>query len=174
MRTVVLGERPAELEALIDKRRRLGLDHHDEVWDGVYVMAPHAHSDHGIVADELKGQLFRRAKAAGLLPGDSFNVGEPTNFRVPDGGYHRTRPGTLYVPTAAVILEVLSPDDETFAKFDFYAAHGVDELLVADPDTCTVRCWHLVDGAYAEQPASALLDVGMSTLVAEVDWPRPS
>ncbi len=47
MRTVVLGERPPELEALIDKRRRLGLDGHDEVWDGVYVMAPHAHSDHG-------------------------------------------------------------------------------------------------------------------------------
>lgn len=174
MRTVVLGERPPELEALIEKRRRLGLDHDDEVWDGVYVMAPPAHSDHGIVAEELKGQLFRRAKAAGLIPGDSFNVGEPRNFRVPDGGYHWTCPGTLYVPTAAVVLEVLSPDDETFTKFDFYAAHGVDELLVADPGACSVRCWHLRDGAYVEQPASALLDVSMSTLEAEVDWPRES
>lgn len=172
MRTVVLGERPVELEALIEKRRRLGLDGHDEVWDGVYVMAPHAHSDHGIVAEEVKGLLFRRAKAASLLPGDSFNVGEPQNFRVPDGGYHRTRPGTLYVPTAALILEVLSPDDETFTKFDFYAAHGVEEILVADPETRTVRCWHLVDGSYVEQPSSALLDVAMSTLESEIDWPR--
>jgi Uma2 family endonuclease len=172
MRTVVLGERPAELEALIEKRRRLGLDGHDEVWKGVYVMAPHAHSDHGIVADEVKGLLFHRAKTAGLLPGDSFNVGEPADFRVPDGGYHRERPGTLYVQTAAIVLEVLSPDDETFAKFDFYAQHGIDEILVADPDTRTVRCWQLSDGDYVEQGRSLLLDVDMSALVSEVDWPR--
>ena len=172
MRTVVLGERPAELEALIEKRRRLGLDGHDEVWDGVYVMAPHAHSDHGIVEEELRGALFARAKAAGLIPGASFNVGEPDDFRVPDAGYHRERPGTLYVPTAAVILEVLSPDDETFTKFDFYAAHGVEEILVADPVTHSVRCWQLIDGSYFEQPMSRLLDVAMSTLEAEVAWPR--
>jgi Uma2 family endonuclease len=172
MRTVVLGERPAELEALIDKRRRLGLDRHDEVWDGVYVMAPHAHSDHGIVADELKGLLFPRAKAAGLLPGDAFNLGEPQDFRVPDGGYHRARPGTLYVPTAAIVVEVLSPDDETFTKLGFYAAHGVDEVLVADPPARTVRCWHLRDGSYVEKPASGLLDVTMAALEDEIDWPR--
>lgn len=172
MRTVVLGERPAELEALIEKRRRLGLDGHDEVWEGVYVMAPHAHSDHGIVEESLRVALFPRAKAAGLIPGSSFNVGEPDDFRVPDGGYHRERPGTLYVPTAAAVLEVLSPDDETFTKFDFYARHGIDELLVADPDTRTVRCWQLTGSGYVEQPRSALFDVDMATLVAEVDWPR--
>ncbi|MCY7365736.1 MAG: Uma2 family endonuclease [Frankiaceae bacterium] len=172
MRTVVLGERPAELEALIEKRRRLGLDGHDEVWDGVYVMAPHAHSDHGIVEEELRGVLFPRAKAGGLIPGSSFNVGEPDDFRVPDGGYHRTRPGTLYVPTAAMVIEVLSPDDETFAKFDFYARHGIDEILVADPDVRTVRCWQLIDAGYVEQPRSALLDVDMAALEAEVAWPR--
>ncbi len=172
MRTVVLGERPAELEALIEKRRRLGLDGHDEVWDGVYVMAPHAHSDHGIVEEELRLALGPRAKRAGLIPGSSFNVGEPDDFRVPDGGYHRTRPGTLYVPTAAMVLEVLSPDDETFAKFDFYARRGVEEVLVADPDARTVRCWQLSGADYVEQPRSALLDVDMSTLEAEISWPR--
>ncbi len=113
-----------------------------------------------------------RAKAAGLIPGAAFNLDEVEDFRVPDGGYHRQRPGTLYVPTAAVLIEVLSPDDQTFARFDFYAAHGVDELLVADLETRTVRCWHLVDGRYVERPASALLDVEMATLVAELEWPR--
>lgn len=171
MRTVVLGERPPELEALIEKRRRLGQDRHDEVWDGVYVMAPHAHSDHGIVADELKGLIFPRAKSAGLIPGDSFNVGEPKDFRVPDGGYHRSRPGTLYVPTAAIVLEVLSPDDESVTKLGFYAEHGVEEVLIADPQSRTVRCWHLVDGSYVEQRESTLLDVAMSTLESEIDWP---
>ncbi len=98
-------------------------------------------------------------------------MGSPSNFRVPDLGYHRTRPGTLYVETAALLVEVLSPDDQTFAKFGFYAEHRVDELLVADGGTRTVRCWHLTDGRYVEQPRSALLDLGMTTLVAEIDWP---
>lgn len=106
-----------------------------------------------------------------MLPGSCFNLGEPDDFRVPDGGYHRTPPGTLYVATAALLLEVLSPDDQTFAKFDFYARHGVDELIVADPLARTVRCWHLVDGAYAERGGSALLDVTTAQLVAGVDWP---
>jgi hypothetical protein len=34
MRTVVLGPRPPELDALIARRRSLGLDTHDEVWKG--------------------------------------------------------------------------------------------------------------------------------------------
>lgn len=103
--------------------------------------------------------------------GDSFNLGEPTNYRVPDAGWHRANPDRLYVPTAAIVLEVLSPDDQTFAKFDFYAAHGVEELLVADPDTRTVRCWHLQDAGYTEVDRSALLDLTMDTLITEVRWP---
>jgi len=170
VKTIVLGEHK-EVAELIERRRSLGLDGHDEVWDGVYVMAPFAHSNHGVLKSELLHALDPRARRAGLRPGDSFNLGEPENFRVPDAGYHRGVPGTLYVPTAALVLEVLSPDDETFAKFDFYAAHGVDELMVADPEARTIRCWHLVDGAYLEQPRSALLDVEVATLVAEVNWP---
>lgn len=170
MKTIVLGEHK-EVAEFIERRRSLGLDGYDEVWDGVYVMAPFAHSNHGVLKGELLFRLEPRARRAGLRFGDSFNLGEPDNFRVPDVGYHRGVPGTLYVPTAALVLEVLSPDDETFTKFDFYAAHGVDELMVADPDARTVRSWHLVDGGYVEQPRSALLDVEMSSLMAEVDWP---
>jgi hypothetical protein len=31
------------------------------------------------------------------------------------------------VATAAVVVEVVSPDDETCERFGFYAAHGVDD-----------------------------------------------
>jgi len=171
VKTIVLGEHQ-EMTALIERRRSLGLDGYDEVWNGVYVMAPFAHSSHGLIKSRLVYALEPRARRAGLLSGDSFNLGEPSDFRVPDAGYHRGVPGTLYVPTAALVLEVLSPDDETFAKFDFYAEHDVEELIVADPETQSIRCWQLTDGSYVEQPASALLDVEMAALVAEVDWPR--
>jgi Uma2 family endonuclease len=39
----------------------------------------------------------------------------------------------VYLPTAALVLEVVSPGDETWEKLGFYAAHGVEELLIVDP-----------------------------------------
>ena len=170
MRTLVLGDHP-DVEALLDRRQALGLDLRDEVWDGVYVMVPFAHSRHGMIKSDVVYAVERRARAAGLLGGDSFNLGESTDYRVPDAGWHRRSPEQLYVPTAAIVLEVLSPDDETSSKYRFYAAHGVDELLVADPDTRTVRCWSLTAAAYVECAGSALLDLDMTVLAAEVRWP---
>ncbi len=41
--TVVVGERPPELESFLARRCTLGLDGHDEVWEGAYHVAPHAH-----------------------------------------------------------------------------------------------------------------------------------
>ncbi len=49
MTTIVLGPRPPELEAWLERRRRLGLDRRDEVWQGRYVVAPDPHSNHGEV-----------------------------------------------------------------------------------------------------------------------------
>ena len=35
MPTLVMDPAPAEIDALIERRRRLGLDHRDEIWEGV-------------------------------------------------------------------------------------------------------------------------------------------
>lgn len=171
MRTVVRGPRPPELEALLQRRRELGQDGFDEVWDGVLHMAPHAHSDHGILAAAVAHVLWPHAKRAGLIPGDSFNVGEPGDFRVPDGGYHRVRPGTVYVPTAAVVVEVVSPDDESLDKLPFYAARGVGEALLVWPELREVHCWDLTGERPRRVPASRELGVSMSEVAAAVEWP---
>ena len=84
MRTVVLGPRPPELDALIARRRSLGLDTHDEVWKGEYHMAPSAHSSHGWLDQQLAELLGPLARAAGLGGTGPFNLGEPDDFRVPD------------------------------------------------------------------------------------------
>ncbi len=169
MRTVVLGERPVELEELIARRRALGQDGFDEVWEGEYHVAPHAHSDHGLIEHELAALLRPWAKRAGLLGSGAFNLGEPQDYRVPDGGYHRSRPGSLYVSSAPVVLEVVSPDDETFAKFGFYAAHGVREVLVALPEERAVRCYDPSTGELLD--VSRLLGVDLRELSDELDWP---
>lgn len=75
------------------------------------------------------------------------------------------------MPTAAIVVEVVSPHVRAYAKFDFYAGHGVDELLVADPDAKTVRCWHLGGTGYEQSAEGRLLDLAMADLTAQIHWP---
>lgn len=171
MKTVTLGARPPELEAVIERRRALGQDHFDEVWEGDYHMAPMAHPAHGLVDQQLAVLLAPLARRAGLVVSSPVNLGVQHDFRVPDRVIHRQPPTDLYVPTAALVVEVLSPDDETFEKFGFYAARRVEEILVADPATKTVRLFARVGTAYDETARSALLDVTAADLTSGVEWP---
>ncbi len=50
----------------------------------------------------------------GLVPTGPFNLGAPDDYRVPDQGYHRTFPDDVLVTTVTVVVEVVSPDDETY------------------------------------------------------------
>lgn len=171
MRTVVLGERPVELEELLARRRALGQDRHDEIWEGDYYVAPFAHSRHGLIDDELAHLLRPWAKQKGLIGSGAFNLGSPDDFRVPDRAFHRIPPSTLYVPTAVVVVEIVSPDDETFNKFDFYARHGVQEILVALPIEREVRCYDLTRSPAPQVPVSAVLAVDLAELSAAIAWP---
>lgn len=172
MRTVVLGERPAKLQALLDRRRALGQDRFDEVWEGAYHVSPAPRLHHALLDEELAVVLRPLACTAGLVGSGPFNLGtSPNDYRVPDRGYHRNATDQTFVPTAAVVVENLSPDDETFTKFAFYATHHVDELLVADPVGRRLRVWQLVDGRYVETGRSALLGVTADDLTAQVSWP---
>jgi len=170
MTTVVLGHEPV-IEAWLADRRAKGLDGRDEVWEGVLHVAPHEHGRNGAVASELQALLRPPARAAGLLAGGSFNLGAPTDFRVPDLGWHRGSPDALYFDTAALVVEVLSPGDESYRKLDFYARHGVEELWIVDPLERSVRMWALQDGVYKERTASALLGLSVADVRDGVAWP---
>lgn len=170
MTTVVLGHEPV-IEAWLADRRAKGLDGRDEVWEGVLHVAPYEHGRNGAVASDLQALMRAPARSAGLRAGGSFNLGEPSDFRVPDLGWHRGSPDALYFDTAALVVEVLSPNDESYRKFDFYARHGVEELWIVDPVEQSVRMWALQDGAYEEQTASALLGLTVADVTTGVDWP---
>jgi Uma2 family endonuclease len=173
VRTVVLGPPPAEIEALIARRRSLGIDLFDEVWEGSYHMAPAPHPGHGYIETQLAIVLAPLATSAGLIGTGPFNLGERDDYRVPDRGYHRALPDSVFVPTAAIVVEVVSPDDETFAKFDFYATHGVDELVIADPADRTVRvfCRPADSAGYVESNGSGLLGISAAELTTAITWP---
>src|SRR5690242_14530929 len=124
MTTVILGDHP-DVQMIIERRRALGQDGSDEVWEGVYYMTPHAHVHHGLLQIELGGSLKAFASPRGLRVSAEFNLGKPDDYRVPDLGVHRGSPNELYVSTVAMVVEILSPYDKTFEKFDFYGRHGV-------------------------------------------------
>lgn len=168
---VVLGPPPAEIEELIERRHQLGLDLYDEVWEGTYHMAPAPRFDHANIAIALVRVLLPLTDAAGLVGGTPFNLGSPDNYRVPDLGWLRHPTSAVYVPTAALVVEVVSPDDETYDKLPFYAAHGVDEVLTVEGEERRVRIFSLTEGSYQETDHSHLLDVGVTDLIAAVQWP---
>lgn len=170
MRTVVLGNNP-ELEAIIARRQALGQDLYDEVWEGDYHVAPAASGAHALLQIRLPLVIHPFAEAAGLIGSGPFNLGRSGDYRVPDGGYHRVEPVGVWHATVAIAVEIVSPDDETYAKFEFYAVHGVEEVIVADPAEKRVRCFRLSGTSFVEAESSDLLVVHASYLTAEIAWP---
>ena len=119
------------------------------------------------VLAELLGPLARAAAFVGTGP---FNLGDENDYRVPDRGYHRSLPSSVWVPTAAVVVEVISPDDETWAKFDSYAHHDVDEICTADPVARQLRWFVRAGNSFPESPTSELLNVTVADLSGQIAW----
>lgn len=173
MPTLVLDPPPHELKELLRRRERSGLYRLDEMWEGVLHMVPAPSGEHAYVAQQLAVLLDGPARAAGLVPAmHEFNLGSSEeDFRVPDGGLHRAIPRSVWHPTAALVVEIVSPGDESWQKLPFYAAHKVDELLIVDPSEPAVRWLALADGEYREVQRSGLIDLGSGELVGQIDWP---
>jgi Uma2 family endonuclease len=171
VRTVVLGTWPPELEAMIERRRALGHDRYDEVWEGEYHVAPAPHPWHGVLDQRVAVVFQASVEAAGLVMSGPCNLGAPGDYRVPDRAVHRAVPATTWVPTAVLVIEVVSPDDESWAKLAFYAARGVEEVVIVDPATRSVRWLALRDDRYEPVEHSAVLGIAIVDLVARIEFP---
>lgn len=172
MRTLLPDPLPTEVQALLERRRRLGQDRRDEVWEGVYHVVPAPSGEHATLAAHVKRLLATPAADAGLIVTDDFNVGDSKNdFRIPDGGLHRSTPRGVWITTAALALEVLSPDDDAWKKLPFYAAHHIDEVLIVNPDTREVHWLGLSGDKYEPIERSALIDLDAARLTQLIDWP---
>jgi hypothetical protein len=171
MPTLVLD--PHEMEALLERRKRSGLYRLDEVWEGVLHMVPAPSFGHASISQQLAELLGPPARAAGLMPAmGEFNLGDSEDdFRVPDGGLHRGHPSGVWLGTAALVVEIVSPGDESWQKLPFYAAHDVDEVLIVDPQERAVHWLALDGGEYREAPRSALIELGPAELAERLAWP---
>ncbi|MGH2854777.1 MAG: Uma2 family endonuclease [Solirubrobacteraceae bacterium] len=172
MRTVVLDPSTASFDEMLERRRRSGIDRMDEVWDGVLHMVPAPTGRHAQIEWRLARLLGPLAERAGLRAGGQFNLGDSEdNYRVPDGGLHRTPATGTWHSTAALVVEIVSPGDESWEKLPYYAAHNVDEVLIVDPAKRTCDWLGLREGEYRPIERSAVIDLGPGELAEQIDWP---
>ncbi|CAN5867981.1 hypothetical protein BH23ACT8_BH23ACT8_04140 [soil metagenome] len=172
-RTIVLGEHEqhADFAAWLDKRHRLGQDLFDEVWEGEYHVAPAPHRRHGHIDSQVAVILESRARASQLWSSGPANIGSgPDDYRVPDRAYFRDLDPKAFEPTAAIVVEILSPGDESYAKRGFYFARKVEELLIVDPLERSVQ-WYARGAGLEPTERSTLLDMSGAELATAIDWP---
>ena len=107
----------------------------------------------------------------GVAGARAVQLGEDGDYRVPDGALVRPGADAVYLPTAALVLEIVSPGDETWEKLGFYAAHAVEELLIVDPQEQTVSWMGLEGAEYKHLKRSRLIGLGAAELAQQIDWP---
>jgi Uma2 family endonuclease len=150
--TILVCE-PSDCERLIAQRQALGHDRYDEVWDGVYVMAPLANNEHQLLALDIAHILKLAVGTEQGLVFAGVNVSDRTddwkqNYRCPDVAvYLADNPAQdcdshwLGGPDRAE--EIVSPGDRSRAKLDFYAKVGTRELLIVDRDPWSLELYVL-------------------------------
>jgi Uma2 family endonuclease len=127
-------------QALLDERRARGVDRWDEMWEGELHMVPPPSEQHQAIGTALLVALAPLAGARGLVARYEtglFRPGADDDYKVPDQLYARPelRSERGIEGGASLVVEILSPNDETYQKLDWYAGVGVEEVLVVDPDT---------------------------------------
>lgn len=127
-------------QAWLDERHRLDLDRQDEMWDGVLHIVPPASSEHGERGGHLIAVLLPVAARRGLRGFVEPGIFDPavqgmTNYRVADLAFARSEHVTSrgIEGRAALVVEILSPSDESYDKLGFYRLVGVEELLYVNP-----------------------------------------
>ncbi|XZE52021.1 Uma2 family endonuclease [Planctomycetaceae bacterium SH139] len=140
--TLLIRDPVLEYE-LIEKRKAIGADRYDEVWDGVYVMSPLANNEHQDFVTELAA-VFRIAvdwKGLGkTLAGANVSDrrdGWKQNYRVPDvlvflSDCQAIDCGTHWFGGPDLAIEVVSEGDQSLEKLDFYAKVNTAMVLVID------------------------------------------
>ncbi len=162
--------RDREMERqLIARRRRLGQDKFDEVWNGVYVMSPLANDEHQDIAGSLYALFRETVQEPGLgIARPGINVSDRRqdwrqNFRCPDAAVFLN--GTSAINCDAhwfggpdFAVEVASPGERVTKKLGFYAAVGTRELLILNRSRWKLSLYRLIDGELRLDGESSVAD----------------
>src|SRR3569833_3273874 len=138
-------------ESFLEERRLLGQVKKDELWDGELHMVSPPSSRHGLLMLDLLDALVPIARRLGLrrVPASVGLYGPGENWRNPEDKHEHPEDNTTQRDKQAeLVIEVLSPHDESYAKLPWYASRGVPEVWIVDPATRTVEIHALAGSSY--------------------------
>lgn len=145
-------------EHILQWRRRTGADQWDEMWERVLHMVPSPNREHQDFEFSLELWLRRYwAEPNGCRVYHQINVSQPgtwaNNYRIPDLVLLTPERfdidcNTYFDGGPDAVIEIHSPGDEAYEKFDFYANLSVREVWVIHRDTRRPEVYKLVDGVY--------------------------
>jgi Uma2 family endonuclease len=150
MRALLLEPDPKWLE----ERRRLGHDRFDEVWDGVLHVVPSPNAEHQIFEGDLEAVLRPLALAQGFKIVHNLDLldrdeGE-NNYRQPDIAI--VSPNDIIRRGidghAELVIEIRSPNDESYEKLPFYEKCKIPEYWIVHPETRAFEVFVLRRGTY--------------------------
>lgn len=160
MKAVLLEITEAELQ----RRKAIGADRWDEMWEGVLHMAPAPSREHQRILDKLIAfllPLFERTKRGTLHSG--INVFDESSakesYRIPDATFVAAGRERVLAEDGIrgggpdAVIEVRSPGDESYDKLPFYAALGVREVVLIDRDTKRPEVYRLAGSSYVSVSA---------------------
>jgi Uma2 family endonuclease len=162
---VIFDSRVAE-EIQADRKAR-GIDRWDEVWDGVYVVPSLPNDEH----QEIQFNLLRPLGDVVTDPGlgkvrAGVNVTDrhpnwKENFRCPDVVVYLSTTtavnyGVYWLGGPDFLVEIVSPDEDPAAKFDFYAKVKAREVLVVKRDPWALELYRLRGRKMARVGSSTL------------------
>lgn len=163
-----------KVRRIIRRRRSLGLDRKDEVWNGRYIIMP----DPDDVHQDLVGALLTVlriviswAKLGNAYPGGNISDREDkwtANYRVPDvtvflNDNPAENRNTHWLGGPDLAVEIVSDNDKSRKKLDFYANVGTRELLIVDRDPWQIELFRLTNGELVSVGKSSVADGNVLT-----------
>jgi Uma2 family endonuclease len=134
------------------------------MWEGVLHMTPAPANEHQTILDELLffliGTLRRTGRGTVRSGINVFDESSPLeSYRIPDLTFVAAGRESLLVADGIrgggpdAVLEVRSPNDESYDKLPFFAKLGVREVVIIDRDTKRVEVFVLAEGSFERRPA---------------------
>ncbi len=139
----VLADVPA---SFLDDRRRTGADRWDEIWDGVLHMPPMPNREHQDLEGALETWLREFwGRPHGNKVYHQINLASPggwpnRDYRVPDlvlltpDCFHIDH-NEYFEGAPTVVVEIHSPNEESYEKLAFYHGLRVPEVWIVHRDT---------------------------------------
>ncbi len=154
---------PVAIPQVLGFRERTGASRFDEMWEGVLHMPPSPSFHHQSHASRILNFFVevwcpRTGGAAVMQINVSTTERWDQDYRIPDVSVmlpERVPRTEVMFVQPNVVFEVRSPGDETYDKLAFYAAVGVEAIVVVERDTKAVQVFSLAGENFVLVPPSA-------------------